>query len=198
VWHDPQDRIGKLRRLTLPEKMPDILWKKKLLEKIQAFVDDGMDEIRRCVNRGHYLDASIPLGDAVKAMLELGFMVCRRYYPYRKHLSWAFGRLPSPISDLRKHFDLLSVATDWQERLDIMETMYNFYRDYIVSNNLLPELNFNRVDLIEMPLHENEFNNAKNILDNPDYLAKVAASKEKAVSLGHDPIAFWVIDWWEM
>ncbi|MCL1859041.1 MAG: DUF4037 domain-containing protein [Oscillospiraceae bacterium] len=196
IWHDPQDRLGRLRKMTMPEKMPEILWKKKLLEKIQAFVDDGMDEIRRCVNRGHYLDAFIPLGDAVKAMLELGFMVCRQYYPYRKHLSWAFNRLPSPISDLKSNFDLLYAAADWEARLNIMETIYNFYRDYIISNNLLPELDFNRVDLIEMPLHENEFHNASALLDNPNYLNEMATKKEKAISLGHDAKAWWVINWW--
>jgi len=198
IWHDPQDRLGRLQRLTAPDKMPEIQWKKKLLSKIKTFVSDGVHEIRRCVDRKHFLDAYIPLGDAVKALLEIGFIVCRQYYPYRKHLSWAFGKLPSPISDLRSHFDLLSVATDWQERLNIMETIYNFYRDYIISNELLPELDFNRVDLIEMPLHENEFNNVRSLLDNPNYLTEVAASKEKAVRLGYDAKAFWVIDWWKM
>ena len=134
VWHDPLGRVKKLRKLTAPAQMPEILWKKALLEKIQAFVSDGMHETHRCVNRKHFLDAHIPLGDAVKALLEIGFVVCRQYYPYRKHLSWAFSRLPSPVSDLKSSFDSLSVAADWQERLSIMETIYNFYRDYIISN----------------------------------------------------------------
>ena len=198
VWHDPQDRIGRLRKLTMPEKMPEILWKKTLLEKIQAFVDDGMDEMRRCINRKHYLDAFIPLGDAVKALLELGFAVCRQYYPYRKHLSWAFSRLPSAISDLRSQFDLLSVAEDWQERLSIMETIYNFYRDYIISNALFPELDFSRVDLVEMPLHDNEFNIAKWILDNPNWRAEQEVLMEKTLKAGYEPEAARWVDWWEM
>ena len=198
VWHDPQDRIGRLREMTAPEKMPDILWKKGLLTKIKAFVSDGMQEIHKCIDRKHFLDAHIPLGDAVKALLEIGFMVCRQYYPYRKHLSWAVGRLSSPISDLSSHFDLLSVAVDWQERFSIMETIYNFYRDYIISNNLLPELDFSRVDLIEMPLHDNEFNIAKWILDNPNWRAEQDALMEKTLKLGLEPEAARWVGWWEM
>ncbi|MCL2772912.1 MAG: DUF4037 domain-containing protein, partial [Oscillospiraceae bacterium] len=200
IWHDPKDRYVKLRRMTAPENMPEIMWKKALLEKIRTFVSDGMQEIHRCIDRKHYLDAYIPFGDAVKALLEIGFMVCRQYYPYRKHLSWAFNRLPSPISDLKPSFDLLSVAENWQERISIMETIYNFYRDYIISNSLLPELDFNRVDLVEMPLHDNEFNTAKWILDNPNsnWRAEHDALMEKTLKLGFEPEAARWIDWWEI
>ena len=198
IWHDPQDRLGKLQRMTAPDKMPEILWKKALLDKINNFVSDGMWEIHRCVNRRYFLDAYIPLGDAIKALLEIGFMVCRQYYPYRKHLSWAFGRLPAPISDLKSNFDLLSASLDWQERLNIMETIYDFYRDYIISNDLLPELDFNRVDLIEMPLHYREFNIAKWILENPNWRAEQAVIMEKTLKLGLEPEAAKWVSWWEM
>jgi len=90
IWHDPQCRMKKLRELSAPDKMPEIFWKKLLHKKIEAFVSDGMLEIRRCVNRNNNLDAYIPYGDAVKALLEIGFIICRQYYPYRKHLA---GRL---------------------------------------------------------------------------------------------------------
>ena len=198
VWHDPKDRYGKFRRLTAPDTMPEILWKKALLDKINDFVSGGIQEIHKCVNRRHYLDAYIPFGDAVKALLEIGFMVCRRYYPYQKHLSWAFNRLPSPVSDLKSQFDLLSVSTDWQERLDIMGIIYNFYRDYIISNNLLPELDFNRVDLVEMPLHDNELNIAKWILDNPNWRAEQDALMERALKASFTPEAARWVGWWEM
>ena len=198
VWYDPQDRFGRLRKLTAPSEMPELLRKKMLLEKISSFVSDGVHEIRRCIDRKHYLDAFIPLGDAVQALLEIGFMVCRQYYPFRKHLSWAFGRLPPPVSDLQPQLDLLAVSTDWQERLSIMETIYNFYRDYILSESLLPELDFTRVDLVEMPLHDNEFNIAKWILDNPNWRAEQAALMEKTLAAGFEPEAARWVGWWEM
>lgn len=198
IWHDPQGRLNKLREMTAPDKMPDILWKKALLLKLSNFVSDGIHEIRRCVNRNHYSDAYIPFGDAVKALFEIGFMVCRQYYPYRKHLTWAFSRLPSPISELSSSFDLLSVTVDWQEKLNIMETIYNFYRDYIISNNLLPELDFNRVDLTEMPLHDNEFYIAKNILDNPNWRTEQVVLMKKTIKAGFEPEASRWVGWWEM
>ena len=195
IWHDPKDRYGKLCRMTTPDKMPEILWKKALLEKLSTFFG-GMHEIRRCVDRRHYLDAYIPLGETVKALLEIGFMVCRQYYPFRKHLTWAFNRLPSPILSLNSSFDFLSVSQNWHERLSIMETIYNFYRDYIISTSILPELDFSRVNLVEMTLHENEFHNARNILDNPNFLIEIATKKEKAVRLGFSPDVFMWVDWW--
>ena len=198
IWHDPPGRLEKLRKLTSPDKMPEVLWKKILLEKIKAFVSDGMHEIHRCVNRKHFIDAHIPLGDAVKALLEIGFVVCRQYYPYRKHLSWAFNRLPLSISDLKTNFDLLSIATDWHERLSIMETIYDLYREYIIANNLLPEIDFNRVDLADMPLHDNEFYIVKNILDNPNWRAEQSVIMKKTIDLGLEPEAARWVSWWEM
>jgi hypothetical protein len=170
--------------MTAPEKMPEILWKKVLLSKINNFVSDGMQEINKCVNRKHFTDAYIPLGDAVKALFEIGFAVCRQYYPYRKHLRWAFGRLPAPISDLSSQFDLLSAAENWQDKLNIMETIFCEYRSYIISHSLLPEMDFNRIDLCEMPLHDNEFYIVKNILDNPNWRAEQDAIMEKTLKLG--------------
>jgi hypothetical protein len=201
IWHDPQDRLGKLRRMTAPSEMPDIFWKKALLSKISNFVG-GTHDMRRCADRRHFLDVYIPFGDAVKALLEIGFLICRQYYPYCKHLSWAFSRLPSPVSDLSSYFDLLSASLDWQERFSIMESIYNFYRNYIISNSLLPELDFNRVDLHEMPLHDNEFNIVRHILDNQKSRAawknEQDALTERTLKLGLEPEASRWVGWWEM
>ena len=198
VWHDPQDRLGRLRKMTAPKMMPEILWKKALLEKLNNFICDGIQEVQRCIDRNHYLDAYIPFGDAVKALLEIGFMVCRQYYPYRKHLNWAFERLPSPMTELSSHFNLLSATANWQERLNIMETIYNYYRDYIVSNSLLPEFDFSRDDIFDMPLHDNEFRNAGNIIDNPNWRTEQSVIMEKTLKAGLEPEAARWVSWWEM
>jgi len=79
-----------------------------------------------------------------------------------------------------------------------METIYNFYRDYIISNNLLPELDFNRVDLLEMPLHDREFNIARSVLDNPNSRAEQAALMEKALKAGFTREAARWVEWWEL
>lgn len=198
ILHDKQGRLAKLREMTAPNEMPEIMWKKGLLDKIETFVCDSVHEIRRCIDRKLFLDAYIPFGDAVKALLEIGFIICRKYYPYRKHLSWAFSRLPPSISKLSPNFDLLSVVTDWQERLRIMAAIFNIYKDHIISYNLLPELDFNRVDLTEMPLHDNEFYIAKNILNNPNWRVEQGILMEKTLKAGFEPEASRWVGWWEM
>ena len=134
----------------------------------------------------------------MKALFEIGFIVCRQYYPFRKNLSWAFSRLPSQISDLRSYFDLLSAATDWHERASILETIYEFYRNFIISNSLLPEMDFSRVDLIDFSLHDNEFKIVKNILDNPNWRIEQKALMEKTLKAGLEPEANRWVSWWKM
>jgi len=198
IWYDPQDRLGKLRKMTAPEKMPEIIWKKALLEKIENFVSDGMQELNRCIDRKHYVDAFIPLGDAVKALLEIGFIISREYYPFRKHLSWAFSRLPSKISSLGYNFKLLSETTDWQTRLYQLEEVYKCYKEYILLFNCLPEIDFGRIDLREMPMHGNEFHIAKNVIDNPDWRSEQNIIMEKTLELGLEPEAARWVSWWGM
>jgi hypothetical protein len=77
-----------------------------------------------------------------------------------------------------------------------METIYNFYKNYIISNSLLPELNFDCVDLHEMPLHDNEFNIARYALGNPNWQVEQNILMEKTLKLGLEPEASRWVGWW--
>ncbi len=63
-------------------------------------------------------------------------MICHQYYPYLKHLRWAFGRLPEPISELNAYFDMLSATSDWCKRLTMLETIYEAYKTFVVSKSI--------------------------------------------------------------
>ena len=198
VLYDRKGRFAKLRELTAPQKIPEVLWKKTLLEKLKAFVSDGVHELKRCIDRKNYLDAYIPFGDTVKNLLELGFIICRQYYPYRKHISWAYKKLASPVSDIYQKINLLSSVKDWNEKLGAIEEVYNSYKDYIISNELLPEIDFYRVNLSEMPLHDNEFDIAKNVLDNANWKNERDILMEKTLKAGFEPEAIRWVGWWKM
>jgi hypothetical protein len=199
IYYDPQDRLGILRRLTAPDKMPENLWKKAIYTKLHDFLIGGVRDIESRAKRNQYAAAHIQFGYVLQALYELGFLICHRYYPYHKHLRWAFGRLPAPVSELEKNFDLLSVTTDWQEKLNAMETIYNVYKNYMVYNKIAPELDFNFIDLHDMYIHnyltEAVFFKA---WDNPNWWEDIKALKEKTIRLGHDADEFWVVNWWEM
>ena len=197
VCHDPQDRFGKLRRLTAPEKMPENLWKKAIYKKLHDFLSGGIREIEINVWRKQYEAAYIQFGGALQALYELGFLICHQFYPYPKHLRWAFGRLPAPVSKLEKLFYSLSTSTDWQEKLNAMETIYDGYKAYLVTNKIAPELDFDLIDLHDMYIH-NYMTEAVSFKawDNPDWWDKINALKEKTVGLGFEPEEFWVVNWW--
>ncbi len=97
---------------------------------------------------------------------------------------------------MSSQFNMLSSITDWQKRFSIMETIFNEYSKFIISNSLLPELDFNRIDLYEMPLHENEFDIVRNILNNPNWQAEQEIIREKTIKLGFEPEASCWARWW--
>lgn len=199
IYYDPQERLGKLRKLTSSPKMPEDLWKKALYTKLKNFVEDGVRAIKLSVVRNLYATAYIQFGFTVQTLYELGFLICHQYFPYLKHLRWAFDKLPAPISRLGPNFDLLSVTIDWWKRLSIIETIYNDYRSYIVSNSIFPEINFDLIDLYDMSLHT-DLGHARwfKAWENPNWRKNLNALKERTCKLGYEPDEWWVVDWFEM
>lgn len=199
VYHDPQDRFGRLRKLTAPEKMPENLWKKAIYKKLHDFLSGGIREIEISVWRKQYEAAYIQFGSALKALYELGFLICHQYYPYPKHLRWAFGKLPAPVSRLTEIFRTLSVTEDWKKKLESMESIYNGYKDYMVARNIAPELDFSFIDPHDMYIH-NYMTQAVSFKawNNPFWFDEVRSLREKAVRLGYGPEEFWAVNWWQM
>ena len=201
ILHDPQNTLGQLREMTAPSQMPKNRWKKTLYTRLNDFVEGGVRNIQRSIDRGLYSEAHIQFGRAVQNLFEIGYLACHQYYPYLKHLRWAFGRLPPPISDSAVEFDLLPVATDWQEKTDRLETIYDAFRDYIVSNSVLPEINFDLIDLHDDGfIYELIFAGRFRAWDNPDWRSNITKYKEQAAENGFQTdqwgiFQLWGTDW---
>ena len=197
VCHDPLDRFARLRRLTAPAKMPENRWKKAIYTKLHDFFSGGIREIEISVWRKQYEAAYIQFGGALQALYELGFLICHQFYPYPKHLRWAFGRLPEPVSELGKYFHALSDTSDWRVKLESMECIYHGYKEYMVANNIAPELDFGLIDMRDMYIH-NYLTQAVfyKAWDNPDWWERLNALKNKTVGLGFGPEEFWAVNWW--
>jgi len=197
VVYDPQDRFGRLRRFTAPDKMPENLWKKAIYQRLHYFQTFGIGPLEISVRRKQYEAAYIQLGGALQTLYELGFLICHQYYPYPKHLRWAFGRLPAPVSALNENFRKLSVSADWQEKLEIMESIYNGYKEYIVAENIASELDFSLIDPYDMYIHSYMTQAVFfKSWDNPEWFEEVNALRKKAVRLGYGPEEFWTVNWW--
>lgn len=199
IYFDPQNRFGNLRKFTAADKMPDPLWKKNIYTKLKDFVEDGVRAIQISVARRLFATAHIQFGRAVQTLYELGFLICHKYYPYLKHLRWAFSRLPEPISAVGSYFDRLSETSDWQERLAMLETIYEAYTAFIVSNSVFPEIDFDRIDLHDMRIHT-DLGHASwfRAWENPCWRESLKILKEKAVQLGYAPDMWWIVDWFNL
>lgn len=199
IYYDPQDRLGRLRKFTAPDKMPDNLWKKAIYDKLRDFVEDGVRAIQVSVSRNLFATAHIQFGRTVQTLYELGFLICHRYYPYLKHLRWAYSRLPEPISSLNPYFDLLSVTADWQEKLNMLETIYAAYTTYCIANSVFPEIDFDLIDLHDMRIHTDLGHaNWFQAWDNPNWRENLKAIKQKTAALGYAPDMWWIVDWYNL
>lgn len=189
---DPKGFLAGMRQATLPSRYPLWLWKKRLLLTLKTLLEDYGD-FTLTVKRSHYAEASILLGELVRTLFQIGFLINRRYYPWRKHLSWAFERLPQPTSALLTPLDRVVGSSSWEEKVVALNQIISAYRDYISQHGILPEIN-----LLSSELNE-ELTWAERLKawETPNWRDWIKRCQEKALRDGYPPQEFWVWSLWQ-
>ena len=137
ILYDPQRLLHKLRVATSPDRYPDSLWHKQLITRLDDLLNlDDLGEFARVVEQGKWLEAAIILGWALQGLLELGFVMHKRYFPYRKHLSWAFAQLPI-AAVVQSPLKTISHSADWCEKAATLQRIKDSYKTYMVQSGIL-------------------------------------------------------------
>ena len=84
------------------------------------------------------MEAAIILGCVLEDLVRLGFVIHRRYYPWRKHWRWAFEKLPEPAPSVLEHVDTMLDSPGWDEKLAAAYRARDVYVGYIGDQGLLP------------------------------------------------------------
>jgi len=194
VLRDPHCIFRRLRESTAPDRYPDWLWKKRLLLEIKKLIFDDLRELEMAVIRDQILEANIILGPVLEDLLHIGFIINRRYYPWRKHLKWAFEKLPAIASDVLSDMDKIisSSSSDWHEKVESIKAIINYYKEYIAENNLLPEIDILTTDT------DYEFTWAERCeaWSDPNWRDWVVRCKQKAKEAGYNESNFWIWSLW--
>ena len=135
ILRDPRGLMARLQRLASPERLPDWLWRKLLIERLCDLKGEPW-ELAKALARGRAAEARIVLGSLVQSLLELGFLISRRYYPYRKYLWPAFAALPLARACLAD-FELLVSATESAAQAEAMQRITRRYTERILADGLL-------------------------------------------------------------
>lgn len=197
IYFDPQETLNKIRMATTSEKMPNSYFKKLLLVCLKDFIETSFFDLQKSIKRNKLIEANIHFGRAVENLLQIGFYVCKQYFPWRTHLTWAYSKLPLPISKLLTNFNLLSTTIDWENKINILEFIYNSYKEYIISNQIFPEIDLNKVDI-----HSNDsFNEliwAERLeaWTNPNWRDFIQDKEQKALKNGYSSDQFWIWSLW--
>jgi hypothetical protein len=192
IYYDPKGVLSGLRAAAAPDQYPDALWKKALITNLRQLVYEDFSELRQCVLRKLPGESCILLGQVLKELYQLGFLVCRRYYPWRKHIRWAFDRLPEPVSGCGARLDAICDASDWYEKIKLIQSLIDDYLNYIESNGLLPEIDFKRADLN----NELIWSDRLKAWENPDWRCWIDRCTQKAAENGYPEYQYWVWSLW--
>jgi len=183
---DPHNVFHRLKEATAPERFPDWLWKKLLISKLNKLEGDIQD-FKTEVARSKMIETQIILGSLLEDLLLIGFIINRKYYPYRKHLDWAFARLPALASKILPHIQVIVSSGDCTKKLASIEATRNTYLDYIKERSILT-LGI-MADLIWAERFE--------AWSNPHWRDRLNRGEQKAKEAGYDSSYGWIWNWWD-
>lgn len=184
--------LNRLREITDVNKYPKELWKKLLIINIKELFVEEFFELNKNVQRNHILEANILFGIMIERIYHIAFLVSHEYYPWRTHLDWAFRNLSISKTELSTQIDKLLSTSSWNERVEIIKFIIDFYKNYIKNNNLIPEIDVYSDDL-EKELIWSERLSAWNT---PDWRNFIKEKEKNAVDSGYSPEQFWVWSLW--
>jgi len=191
VLRDPHSIYKKLREATGPRRVPAWFWKRPLLTKLDELYWE-CDQLELATARGNAIVVSMAVMSFVEKALFVGFLVDRQYYAPRKHIRWAFEKLPSLAPEALAMIDALLASRDRQERLTQARAIVEEYIQHIKQNQLLPEVDLRAPSLP----HEIMYAQRHEAWSNPDWHERVALCKEQARRTRCDSKYFWIWDEW--
>jgi hypothetical protein len=192
VVRDPGGIFARLRSATAPQRLPDWLWKKLLITELARLVVEDLCEFRQAVKRHHTLEGHVLLGCVLQDLLRIGFILNKRYYPWRTYLRWAFEKLPLVAPAALAHLDTATSSPDWEDRLAAVDAVRDLYCEHIQRHDLLPGINMSTPRLIE----ELTWAQRLEAWSNPNWRERIGRYRARAIAAGREPGDFWVWSLW--
>ncbi|MDQ1328222.1 MAG: hypothetical protein QG641_1507 [Candidatus Poribacteria bacterium] len=186
ILYDPNRIFHKLKEATVPDRFPEWLWKKLLIGNLSRLRDD-FDECQSAVKREQMIEAHIILGCVLEDLLHIGFIINRKYYPWRKHLRWAFEKLYMVASKVLHNMDIIISSSSWGTKFASIEVVGDIYKNYIRENNILSS------EIIENLLWAERCA----AWSNPNWRDRITKCEQKAKEAGYDPGDAWVWSLWD-
>ena len=185
VLRDPHGTLRKLRDATSVEQFPDWLWRKHLILKLANLKGEPWD-FEKAVKRGKTVEAQTILGPLLQALLEVGFIIERSYFPWRKHLLQAFHELPVAQA-IALLLETAATSAAWDARVDAVNEVIMLYTDAIIERGLLTS------EMLEfLPYAKNG-----SAWSNRDWLAEYQKYGPVAREAGFDDQDGWVWGLWQ-
>ena len=185
VLRDPCGTLTRLRRAASVERYPEWLWRKNLILKLASLKGEPWD-FEKAVKRGKTVEAQTVLGPLLQALLEIGFIIDRSYYPWRKHLWRAFGQLPI-AQTISPPLKTVATSAAWDERVSALNEVVVLYTDAIIKRGLLTS------EMLEFLPHAK----GDSAWSNADWLAEYEKYGALAREAGFDEQDGWVWGLWQ-
>lgn len=185
VLRDPRGIHARLREATAPQRYPEALWQKRLIDELAALKGEPWD-LEKAAVRGRSLEAAMILGPLLMGLLHAGFLIHRQYYPYRKYLYPFFRKLPGATTEAVPDFEVVASSADWSVKASAIQRITRTLTQEALKTGALT------AGMLEYLF---DARSGKAWL-NPGWRNASEARREKAKEAGYDPLDGWIWGWW--
>jgi hypothetical protein len=187
VLRDPRGVLARLREVTAPQRYPECLWRKRLIEELAALKGEPWD-LEKAALRQRALEAEMILGPMLSGLFHIGFLISRQYYPWRKYLLPYFRKLPGAVLDAVPEFEVVGSDADWPSKAAAISRVIHMLTGQMMETGILT------AEMLEY-LFDARGGRA---WVNPDWRSASDAGRIKAKAAGYDWLDGWIWNWWEM
>ena len=143
VFYDPLGQLRERKQAFEDAYYPDPIWRWRIASRLLRLWHYGDYNIRsRLARRNDGISALIGQGYFVEAVMQLVFLLNRRFAPYWKWLHWGFVRLPYLANEFEPLLVELESVSNLGMRAQIIGDICNLYRKVLCDQSFFPDSNW--------------------------------------------------------
>ena len=185
ILRDGHGALSRLRELTTPDRYPKRLWVKGLICELVDLAGE-LEEFEKAVRRTKPLEAQMFLGEVLRMLFRVVFLVNRQYYPWRSGFLRMFEELPFGPEELGGEFEIAGSEASWLEKSAAVNRIVHVVTKQILESGMLT------ADMLRYLLHARN----EKAWENPNWLESAEALGRQAEEAGYDSWYGWIWDQW--
>ena len=185
ILRDGHRALARLKELTSPDRYPKRLWVKGLIGELVDLAGE-LEELEKAVRRNKPLEAQMFLGEVLRMLFRVVFLINRQYHPWRNGFLRMFRELPFGPKELTGEFEIAGSDASCVEKSAAVKRIVHVVTQQILESGMLT------ADMLKYLLRARD----EKAWENPNWLESAETHARQAEEAGYDAWYGWIWERW--